>query len=181
MTAAPAVAQGRTNRARLLQWVPVPLALAGMGISAYLSFVHFSGVPLYCEGAGGCHTVQSSEYATLMGVPVALLGFVLYTGIFAGSLIAARAPGWPAEVAPFFVFGLALSGVLYSAYLTWLELYRIYAICAWCVASASLLAGIFLLTAAELLVSGRWRAAPEPSACASSSPARRWPRSREEG
>lgn len=163
LTGEVAVARWRVRAptvARLLQLAPLPLTLIGMGISAYLSFVHFSGVPLYCEGAGGCHTVQSSEYATLLGAPVALFGFVLYAAIFVGSLVAARGLGWPAEVAPFLVFGLALSGVLYSAYLTWLELYRIYAICAWCVASASLLAGIFLLAAAELLVSGRWRERP---------------------
>ena len=60
-------------------------------------------------------------------------------------------------MAPLLVFGLALSGVLYSGYLTWLEVYRIYAICAWCVASASLLATTLVLSAAHLLVSGRWR------------------------
>lgn len=149
--------------ARVLQWVPLPVAFVGMGISAYLSFVHFNGVPLYCEGSGGCHTVQSSEYATLLGVPVALIGFLLYVGIFAAGLVALRGAGWAAQVAPFLVFGLALTGVLYSAYLTWLELYRIYAICTWCVASACLLTVIFAGATAELVVSGRWREAGPPS------------------
>lgn len=145
---------------RLLQLAPPPVAFVGMGISAYLSFVHFSGVPVYCEGSGGCHTVQSSEYATLLGLPVALLGFILYAAIFAAAVVAVLSAGWPAHVAPFAVFGMALSGVLYSSYLTWLELYRINAICAWCVASACLLALLFVLAGAELLVFGRWR---EPS------------------
>ncbi len=148
---------GARATAQLLAWALLPLAFIGMGISAYLSFVHFNGVPLYCEGSGGCHTVQSSEYATFLGVPVALLGFILYAAIFATSVVAVRGAGWAAEVAPFLVFGLALSGVLYSAYLTWLELYRIHAICAWCVASACLLAGLFVIAASQLLVSGRWR------------------------
>lgn len=139
----------------MLQWALLPVAMAGMGISAYLSFVHFNGVPLYCEGAGGCHTVQASEYATLLGVPVALLGFLLYAGIFAAALVSIRGGGWPAQAAPFLVFALALSGVLYSSYLTWLELYRIHAICAWCVASASLLAVLFATAGGELIVSGR--------------------------
>ena len=160
LTGEGAVARWRVRAptiARLLHLVSLALALIGMGISAYLSFVHFSGVPLYCEGSGGCHTVQSSEYATVLGVPVALLGLFLYTAIFAGGLTALRGSGWPAEVAPFLVFGLALAGVLYSAYLTWLELYRIYAICAWCVASACLLAAILLVSAASLASSSRWR------------------------
>ncbi len=143
--------------AQLLAWLPLLLALVGMGISAYLSFVHFNGLPLYCEASGGCHTVQSSEYATLLGVPVALLGFSLYASIFAASATGVRRTGWIAEIAPFIVFGLALSGVLYSGYLTWLELYRIHAICAWCVASACLLAAIFLSATAQLIASDRWR------------------------
>ncbi len=142
---------------RLLQWGVLTVAFVGMGVSAYLSFVHFTGLPVYCEGSGGCHTVQSSEYADLVGVPVALLGFILYSSIFLAGAAMIRGVGLVAEFAPFAVFGLALSGVLFSGYLTWLELYRIYAICQWCVASACLLAVIFALATAEIIVSGRWR------------------------
>ena len=144
--------------ALLLQWAIVPLALAGMGISAYLTYIHYSGVPVYCTGAGGCHVVQSSEYATLLGVPVALFGFVLYAAILGAAFAGILGSGWLADAAPALIFGMALSGVGYSGYLTWLEVYRIYAICAWCVASASLLAAIFLIDSAEVVVSGRWRA-----------------------
>ena len=157
---AQAMQERSSNRHQLslvLRWAVLVPALAGMGVSAYLSFVHFSGVPVYCSSTGGCHVVQSSEYATLLTVPVALLGFVLYAGIFAAGLVAARGKGQLARLAPFVVFGLALSGALYSAYLTWLELYRIYAICAWCVTSASLLGATLLLSTGEMLVSGRWR------------------------
>jgi uncharacterized membrane protein len=65
-------------------------------------------------------------------------------------------------MAPFLVFGMALTGVLYSAYLTWLELYRINAICIWCVASACLLTVLFAAATAELFVSDRLREADEP-------------------
>jgi uncharacterized membrane protein len=65
--------------------------------------------------------------------------------------------GWPAQIAPFLVFSLGLFGVLYSAYLTWLELYRIYALCAWCVASACVLTVLFAVAAAEIYVSDRLR------------------------
>ncbi len=148
--------------ARVLQWIPLPVAFVGMGISAYLTFVHFNGVPLYCEGSGGCHTVQASEYAELLGIPVALFGFVAYAGIFGAAVVALRGAGLAGQVAPFVVFGLALVGVLYSGYLTWLELYRIYAICAWCVASASLLTVLFVASGLEIVVSGRLRETESP-------------------
>jgi uncharacterized membrane protein len=150
--------------ARLLQWLPLLIALVGMGISAYLSFVHFSGVPVYCgEGEGGCETVQASQYATLLSIPVALIGFLLNAAILAAGLVTLRGTGWAAQMAPFLVFGMALTGVMYSAYLTWLELYRIHAICTWCVASACLLAVLFAVATAEILISDRLRDAEEPS------------------
>lgn len=157
-----AVVSGQRVRApavaRLLQWLPLLIALVGMGISAYLSFIHFSGVPVYCgEGEGGCETVQSSEYATLLSIPVALIGFLLNVAILAAGLVTLRGSGWPAQMAPFLVFGMALTGVIYSAYLTWLELYRIHAICTWCVTSACLLTILFVVAAAEILVSDRLR------------------------
>ncbi len=152
---------GSTRLALLLQWAIVLPTLAGMGISAYLTFVHFSGVPVYCSGAGGCHVVQASEYATLLGAPVALFGFVLYAAILGATFAGIRGSGWPADAAPVLIFGMALSGVGYSGYLTWLEVYRIYAICAWCVTSACLLTAIFLIDSAEMVVSGRWRAEPD--------------------
>ena len=149
---------GSTRLALVLQWAIVPPALAGMGVSAYLAFVHFSGVPLYCTGAGGCHVVQSSEYATLLGAPVALLGFALYAAILGATFAGMRGGGWLADAAPVLIFGMALSGVGYSGYLTWLELYRIYAICAWCVTSACLMPAILIIDSAQMAVSGRWRA-----------------------
>ena len=48
------------------------------------------------------------------------------------------------------IFGFSLMGVLYSAYLTYLELFVIYAICRWCVASAVIMAVFFILSILNL-------------------------------
>jgi uncharacterized membrane protein len=148
---------GRERLSRILLAAILVPAVAGMGVSAYLTFVHYAGLQVYCTGAGGCHTVQSSAYATLLSVPVSLLGFTLYALIGVSVIFATAGRGQLGSLAPLAVFALALSGTLYSAYLTWLELYHIYAICVWCVTSASLLASILFLSIAELLASGRWR------------------------
>jgi uncharacterized membrane protein len=133
------------------------VSLTGMGISAYLTFVHYAGLPLYCTSAGGCHVVQSSAYATLLTVPVSLLGFALYAAILGCVMLVLIGDGSASRLAPFVLLTFALSGTVYSAYLTWLEVYRIYAICVWCITSASLLAAILSLSAVEMLVPGRWR------------------------
>ena len=68
--------QGRAPRVAL-----IVLAALGLGISAYLTWTHFLGVPPMCiSGSGGCETVQSSRYAAIFGVPVAALGVVAYAG-----------------------------------------------------------------------------------------------------
>jgi uncharacterized membrane protein len=114
------------------------LAIVGLLISAYLSWVHYMGVvPACLGGSGGCESVQSSSYATIFGVPVAVIGLVGYSAL----LFSASLRG---EVGIYLGFLVALVGVLFSAYLTYLELFVIHAICEWCVASAALMVGALI-------------------------------------
>lgn len=109
------------------------LAVAGLLISAYLTWVHYMGVaPVCVGGSGSCETVQSSSYATIFGVPVAVLGLVGYSGLLFSALL-------QGEVGVYLGILIALVGVLFSAYLTYLEVFVIHAICEWCVASAAIM------------------------------------------
>lgn len=127
-------------------------ALLGLGIAAYLTYVHYRGLAPVCLSGGGCETVQSSRYAEVAGVPVAVLGLIGYLTIL-GSLAVPGEPGRLAGVAA------ALLGFAFSLYLTYRELFSIHAICAWCVASAVLMTLLAALTTARFL-----RAEPEPAA-----------------
>jgi uncharacterized membrane protein len=103
----------------------VTLALLGLATSAYLTWVHYAGIEPVCTGISDCERVQSSDYAELMGIPVAVLGVVGYLALL-GSL-------WVrVELTALFSY----LAVAFSAYLTWVELFRIDAICQWCVLSA---------------------------------------------
>jgi uncharacterized membrane protein len=130
------------------------LALLGLVLSGYLVWVHQSGTFVLCAGTGDCAIVQSSRFANVAGVPVALLGAGLYAAILALALLQVRASGTTADVAGLGVFGLALAGTLYSAYLTYLELFVIGAVCPWCVASAVLVTAICGLAAWDLVAAG---------------------------
>jgi len=101
------------------------LALLGLGVSAYLTWVHYAGIEPVCTGISDCERVQSSDYAELVGIPVALIGVAGYAAILAS--LRARV-----EVTAL----LAYAALAFSAYLTWAELFRIEAICQWCVVSA---------------------------------------------
>lgn len=126
------------------------LAVVGLLISAYLTWVHYMGVvPVCVGGGGGCQSVQSSSYATIFGIPVAMIGLVGYSGL----LFSASLRG---EVGVYLGFLVALVGTLFSAYLTYLELFVIHAICEWCVASAALMVSALICAAL-----GVWHLAKE--------------------
>ncbi|MGW8180364.1 MAG: vitamin K epoxide reductase family protein, partial [bacterium] len=78
--------------------------------------------------------------------PVALLGLVAYTTLFALTLLRGHVAEHLDNYIPLAIFGISFIGVLYSAYLTYLELFVIYAICRWCVSSALIITAIFLLS-----------------------------------
>jgi uncharacterized membrane protein len=124
----------------------IVLSLIGVGIAGYLTWVHYGHLSVVCfSGGGGCEKVQSSDYAELAGIPVALLGLLGYIGILASVLLLPRDEG---KLASAF---LALVGFGFSMYLTWAELFRIHAICQWCVASAVIMTALTVLTLARLL------------------------------
>lgn len=121
------------------------IAVAGLGIAAYLLAARILGEPPACGPIKGCETVASSEYATLFGVPVALFGVGYSTFL----MIACvrwwrRADRW----ALYASYGLGLAGIIAVAYLTYLEVFIIEAICVWCVGYAATILVTWAVTAA---------------------------------
>lgn len=115
---------------RRLRVLAALLALLGIAIAGYLTYVHYAGIsPVCVAGSGSCERVQTSEYAVFLGVPVALLGLLAYVTIFLATIV-------PHPLGATVAAAVALAGWLFSLYLTWLELFVIEAICQWCVASA---------------------------------------------
>ena len=128
-----------------LRRVTAVLALIGAAIAGYLTWVHYAGLePVCVGGGGGCEKVQSSRWAELAGVPVAVLGLAGYVAILA-SLVLPEEPG--ALAAAF----LSLVGFGFSAWLTYVEIEKIDAICQWCVASAIVMTALALVSVARLL------------------------------
>lgn len=129
---------------RMPGWARVSagLALVGVGVSIYLTYVHFDKGALVC-GLGDCSTVQASQFATIAGVPIAILGLAQFVALLMLGVGRVRLPQ-RAELFTYLAFGIALAGTLYSAYLTYLEIAVIRAICQWCVVSAICILGVCL-------------------------------------
>ena len=129
------------------------LAVAGLAITGYLLAVRLLGEAPACGPVAGCETVAASEYATVLGLPVALYGVVFSTFLVAGCLVWWRgARPW----ALYLAYGLGLAGTIAVAYLTYLEVVVIGAICAWCATFALTVVAGWIL-AAVVAVHGRAR------------------------
>lgn len=127
------------------------LALLGMGISAYLTYVKLAGAEIICLGGGqGCEVVNLSPYSQIAGIPIAAMGFGAYLAIFALSSWEAIAHVSIRQHLRLGIFALSFIGVLYSAYLTYLQRFVIGAVCTWCVASAIMMSFIFVLALISL-------------------------------
>ena len=120
------------------------LALAGLFVSIYLTLYKLGVIGEIACSIGSCETVQLSRWAMLAGVPVAAWGIGFYVAALA---LAFAGTTERHEDSPRISLALVLLsgwGVLFSAWLTWLELFVIDAICTWCVVSAVLVALIFV-------------------------------------
>jgi uncharacterized membrane protein len=133
---------------RRLRIAAAVLALAGVGVAGYLTWVHYADLePICAGGSGGCEKVQSSDYAELAGVPVALLGLIGYVAILASLAI-------PGDMGRFAGAVMALAGFGFSAWLTYVELFEIDAICQWCVASAVIMTALAVVTSLRFASNG---------------------------
>jgi uncharacterized membrane protein len=122
-------------------WPLTALAAAGMMLTAYLTLTSLlGGQPLYCDAGSTCDIVQQSRWGTFLGMPTSLLGFLTYTTLaFIGFKV--RNQGWHWKSA----WTFSLVGLGYSLYLNTISLFVIEAMCAYCLASLSIMAVIFVV------------------------------------
>jgi uncharacterized membrane protein len=126
------------------------LSLVGILIALYLTLYKVGNVGNLSCSIGSCETVNTSSWSTFAGLPVAAWGLAAYVALFALAIAgtyeryeASRQISW---------LLVAISGwsVLFSGWLTYLELFVIRAICIWCVASALVMVAIFVASVADL-------------------------------
>ncbi|HEY8796069.1 MAG TPA: vitamin K epoxide reductase family protein [Gemmatimonadaceae bacterium] len=128
----------------------VLLAVVGIGIALYLTLYKVGVIGVLSCSIGSCETVNTSKWSMLMGIPIAAWGLAAYAALLvlaiAGSSEAREASVPIARM----LVALAAWSVLFSAWLTYLELFVIHAICIWCVTSALLWVVILAVSVADL-------------------------------
>jgi uncharacterized membrane protein len=122
------VTPAAAGRDRVLRLALAATATAGLGVAAYLTWVHYHPEALVCTRGGGCETVQRSHYAVLLGVPVAIFGLAAWAAVLGLAVI-------DTPTARALVAAVAVVAVLFAGYLVVVQLAVIDAICVWCMAN----------------------------------------------
>ncbi len=125
------------------------LALAGIFISLYLTLYKIGVIGELSCTIGSCETVNTSKWSRFLGLPVAAWGLLFYLDVFAIALIGTLPRFENERVISLVLMAEAAVGVLFSAWLTYLELAVIHAICIWCVTSAIIVAAILVVSIAD--------------------------------
>lgn len=122
----------------------------GLADSAYLSYVKFANIAPYCTpGLGNCQTVMLSQWAYVMGIPVAYLGLLSYLAILVLVLFGKKIR-FIKPFVEYLLFFISLIGLLFSAYLTYIEAFVLRTWCQWCLLSAIMMAVIFVFSVRKL-------------------------------
>jgi uncharacterized membrane protein len=123
------------------------LALLGLAVASYLTVTRMIGEAPVCT-TGGCAKVQSSDYAEVLGIPVAVLGLLAYAALLVTAL---RAGPAPAAIGA----GIAVAGVAFAGYLLWVQAAVLEAFCLWCLVSDAVIAVIAPLAVWRLVRESR--------------------------
>lgn len=126
------------------------VALAGMFVALYLTLYKLGYIGTLVCAVGSCETVQTSKWATLLGYPVGAWGVAYYVAVFALSLAGLSAALSESRAVSRLLVGMTGFGVIFSLWLTYLELFVIHAICQWCVISAILATALFVISLLDL-------------------------------
>lgn len=135
-----------------LRTASILLAFLGLLDSVYLVWVKYTGAYAFCGPIGNCESVNTSQYSEIFGIPISLLGAGAYAIMIVLLLLENRSQIW-AEFSSMIVFGISLIGVLYSIYLTYIEVVVLKEICPYCVISAIILVILLLLSGIRLSIS----------------------------
>ena len=116
---------------RRLRVAVAVLSTVGAGIAADLTYAHVTGSPLACA-TGGCEIVDHSRYSELAGIPVAALGL-------AGYIALATTAAFRSDIVRAAGAAFALAGFAFAAYLIYVQVALIDALCQWCLTSDGVL------------------------------------------
>jgi len=127
------------------------LTVIGLLDSIYMTIYKLTDNEGMCLGSGDCSVVNASRYAEVNGIPVAFIGVLGYAAILAALYFGTRGRGFLQENASLLVFGLSLTGFIFTLWLIYVEFALIKAFCPFCLVSQAAMTLIFILATIRLV------------------------------
>ncbi len=128
----------------------IALAVVGLLVSIYMTIYKLTSNNAMCLGSGDCSTVNASKYSEVNGFPVASIGILGYAAILATLYFEKRKKNFR-ENSALMLFGLALTGFIFSVWLVYVEIALLKALCPFCVTSQIAMTLIFIIAVARLI------------------------------
>lgn len=130
--------------------VSLILAVIGLIISVYMTIYKATANDALCLGSGDCSTVNASRYSEVYGIPVASVGIAGYFAILLIHWYEKRDKFFTVN-GPLMIFGMALTGFLFTVYLIYVEAAILRAYCPFCLASQATMTLIFGISIVRLI------------------------------
>ena len=130
--------------------ISVVLVLIGLAVSIYMTIYKLTSNNAMCLGSGDCSTVNASRYAEVYGIPVATIGIAGYFAILLTHWYERRDKFFEKN-GPMLIFGMALTGFLFTLYLIYVEFALLNAICPFCLTSQISMTIIFIISVIRLI------------------------------
>jgi uncharacterized membrane protein len=127
----------------------IALVIIGIAVSIYMTIYKISGNDGMCLGSGDCSTVNASRFSEVNGIPVAVFGIIGYAAILFVHIFETRNLFFKKN-GTLLIFGMALTGFLFTLWLVYVELKLLNAICPFCVTSQVAMTIIFIIAVVRL-------------------------------
>lgn len=127
----------------------IALVIIGLAVSIYMTIYKISGNDGMCLGSGDCSTVNASRFSEVNGIPVAVFGIIGYVAILFVQIFETRNEFFRKN-GTLLIFGMGLTGFLFTLWLVYVELALLNAICPFCVTSQVAMTIIFIIAVVRL-------------------------------
>ncbi len=126
------------------------LVVIGLLVSVYMTIYKLTSNDSMCLGSGDCSTVNASRYSEVNGIPVAAIGILGYAAILAVLLFENR-NSFFRQNGTLMIFGMALTGFIFTVWLIYVEIALLKAICPFCVTSQVAMTLLFIIAVIRLI------------------------------
>jgi len=130
--------------------ISAALAVLGLLVSIYMTIYKILNADAMCLGSGDCSTVNASTYSEVNGIPVAVFGVIGYAAILAVHFLEKRNRFFK-QNGTLLIFGMALTGFLFTLWLIYVEVAILKALCPFCVTSQTAMTLIFMIAVIRLI------------------------------